>query len=234
MSRAAALKTAAMFLALAVVVEIWPSPRLDAQGRSEAVGPPGGFAWTVAAPPGRPADGHVFAGVTGGVLRSLDGGDSWHEAAAASFVPALAVSPDFENDLTIFAGTSGEGILRSTNGGESWESAGEGLTDLNVEVVTFSPAYEADRTVFAGTFGAAFSAPRTADTLGAPRAGGSRTTPSSPSPYRPVSGRTGPSSPDCAAAASSSPSAAASTRFLTAGYSGPRTGARLGRRSTLQ
>ena len=153
MSRAAARKAAAILLALAAVVALCPADPLDAQERSGAAGPPGGFAWTVAAPPGRPAEGHVFAGVTGGVLRSLDGGDSWQEAAATSFVPALAVSPDFEHDRTLFAGTSGEGILRSTDGGESWESAGEGLTDPNIEVVTFSPAYEADRTVFAGTFG---------------------------------------------------------------------------------
>ena len=54
MSRAAALKTAAMFLALAAVVELWPADPLDAQERSEAIGPPGGFAWTVAGTPGSP------------------------------------------------------------------------------------------------------------------------------------------------------------------------------------
>jgi len=60
--------------------------------------------------------GRVFAataGVTGAVHQSSDGGRTW--SAITSGMPAgeivsLAVSPDFANDLNVFAGTGGRGV----------------------------------------------------------------------------------------------------------------------------
>jgi hypothetical protein len=53
------------------------------------------------------------AGVTGAVHQSSDGGRTW--SAITSGMPAgevvsLAVSPDFANDLNVFAGTGGRGV----------------------------------------------------------------------------------------------------------------------------
>ena len=93
-----------------------------AQGGWEAVGPEGGFAWDLAISPSYASDATVFAGVTGGVLRSLDGGDTWHRADRGlddEFVPAIALSPGFEADGTLFAGTSGGGVYVSTDRADS-------------------------------------------------------------------------------------------------------------------
>jgi titin len=64
-------------------------------------------------------------------------------------VYSSAISPDYANDGTIFAGTSGPGIYKSTNGGQSWTRSG--LTDTDVSSLAISPNYATDTTVFAGT-----------------------------------------------------------------------------------
>ena len=126
-----------------------------AQGGWEAVGPEGGFAWDLAISPSYASDATVFAGVTGGVLRSLDGGDTWHRADRGldnEFVPAIALSPGFEADGTLFAGTSGGGVYVSTDRADSWRQAGRGLGNANVEALAISPSFATDGTLLAGTF----------------------------------------------------------------------------------
>ncbi|MEM9106906.1 MAG: hypothetical protein AAGC96_14725, partial [Pseudomonadota bacterium] len=60
---------------------------------------------------------------------------------------SLAISPDFTNDGTLFAGTNWGVVMRSLDGGESFTKLG--TKEHNVSSVVISPAYADDKTVFA-------------------------------------------------------------------------------------
>ncbi len=97
---------------------------------------------------------HVFAGMSGNVIRSTDAGGSWQSVslgAPAPLVSALAVSPDYARDATLWASTLEDGVFRSEDGGEHWSSWPFGLFDLRVLCLALSPAYSADKTLFVGT-----------------------------------------------------------------------------------
>lgn len=79
---------------------------------------------------------------------------------------SLAVSPDFANDGTAFAGEyidhkgggqSGLGILRSDDHGQTWQPSSSGTENVAyataVHDYAFSPNFAADRIVFAATWG---------------------------------------------------------------------------------
>lgn len=61
-------------------------------------------------------------------------------------VAALALSPDYAADHTVYAGLRGQGVYRTVNGGDSWHSVGPG--DWVVVDLAVSPD-PADRTLFA-------------------------------------------------------------------------------------
>src|SRR6188474_2813010 len=69
-----------------------------------------------------------FAARLSGLYRSADGGKSWASAFDSLNLQkeisalAVAVSPDLEDDPSIFVGLNG-GILRSPDKGHHWESA---------------------------------------------------------------------------------------------------------------
>jgi len=96
----------------------------------------------------------LFAGVNGAVICSHDSGKSWTIVGLASPPPnvvTLAVSPNYDNDGLVVAGTSDDGVFVSTDRGTSWVAWNFGLIDAHVFNLVFSPAYPADRTLFAGT-----------------------------------------------------------------------------------
>ena len=66
-------------------------------------------------------------------------------------VSAMALSPDYTTDLTLFVGTFG-GVFKSTDGGAYWSAVNAGLTNLYVHALALSPDYASDRTLFAGTY----------------------------------------------------------------------------------
>ena len=99
-------------------------------------------------------DATLFTGVPGGVLRSADAGLSWQVSALDApppLVSALAVSPAFERDGTVFAATLDDGIYCSTDRGARWTRWNFGLLDLSVTCLLISPDFAQDETVFAGT-----------------------------------------------------------------------------------
>ncbi|MDH7485255.1 MAG: C25 family cysteine peptidase, partial [Anaerolineae bacterium] len=68
-------------------------------------------------------------------------------------IQALAVSPAFASDRTLWAGTNGGGIFKSGDGGATWSAASSGLPNLDVRALAVSPNVVADRTLLAGTYG---------------------------------------------------------------------------------
>ena len=95
----------------------------------------------------------VFAGLSGELLRSPDGGDTWELAprpAPAPAFTALAPSPDFARDGRLFAGTMQDGVLIYQDYGRDWATWNMGLLDYNIMCLAVSPAYADDQTLFAG------------------------------------------------------------------------------------
>jgi photosystem II stability/assembly factor-like uncharacterized protein len=102
---------------------------------------------------GRADSALVFAGLSGGLLRSVDDGQFWERTSLPSPEPiftALIPSPDFARDGRLFAGTMGDGVLIYANEGRDWTMWNFGLLDANVLCLAVSPAYAEDQTLFAG------------------------------------------------------------------------------------
>lgn len=77
--------------------------------------------------------------------------NQWTEITGTDDTALLAVSPNFPNDQTIFAGTRTNGVLKSVDGGQNWSPASGGISDKFVTEIVVSPNYQIDKTVFAGT-----------------------------------------------------------------------------------
>jgi len=108
----------------------------------------------VAISPDFETDSSVFAGVAGGILRSVDGGKTWNAALLGSpppLVSALAISPSFAHDGTLFAATMEDGVFRSADRGGRWVAWNFGLLDLNILCLAISPDFATDETLFVGT-----------------------------------------------------------------------------------
>lgn len=89
---------------------------------------------------------------------SRDDGQTWtdlSEQLPQLPVNAVAISPNFESDQTIFAGLLAPGqtggLYRSTDGGQSWQAAMNGLRDVWVEDLFISPNFSQDELIFART-----------------------------------------------------------------------------------
>lgn len=99
-------------------------------------------------------DGVLFAAtLEDGVFRSAERGCGW---AAWNFglldlrALSLGVSPGFEEDETLFAGTE-SGVFRSTNGGRAWRETAFPFRCAPVISLSLSPCYPEDGVLFAGT-----------------------------------------------------------------------------------
>jgi hypothetical protein len=154
------------------------------RGREKSVSPtgragplPAGEAITLILPsPNYADDRTIFIGTDAGdfapawvssLYRSTDGGRTWSplrgglpQAGGGVLVLALAISPDFSRDHTLFAGgarvrvsyyggSRGEGIYRSLDGGDTWQPVWQGLTELGIRRLEISPNFAEDRTLFA-------------------------------------------------------------------------------------
>ena len=94
-------------------------------------------------------DGIVFAGsYLNGLFCSNDRGQSWTavNGLADSTVWSVVLSPAFETDGTVLAGTPG-GVFRSHDRGQSWRL----VSHDRVGDMVVSGAFESDRTMFAAT-----------------------------------------------------------------------------------
>ena len=108
----------------------------------------------LAVSPGYAQDQSLFIAVKGGILRSSDGGDTWFTARFPPPPPlfsALTVSPSFEYDGLLLAGTMEDGVFASSDRGTHWQPWNFGLFDLNALCIALSPNLQQDETVLAGT-----------------------------------------------------------------------------------
>ncbi len=95
----------------------------------------------------------VFAGLNGAILYSYDGGSTWRQSrlpAPPPAISAIAISPNYAQDGTVFAGTSEDGVLVSSDRGKSWAAWNFGLLDLSVFCLGLSPNFAEDETAYAG------------------------------------------------------------------------------------
>jgi YVTN family beta-propeller protein len=93
------------------------------------------------------------------VYRSTNAGATWQPVstlAGAGLPRALAISPNYAADQTVFA-IFGQGLAlhKSVNGGQSWQTYAFGpISDFfNGFGLAVSPAYATDQTIFAAGFG---------------------------------------------------------------------------------
>ncbi len=89
-----------------------------------------------------------------GIFGSNDEGVTWRQLYSGK-VYALAVSPLFEQDQTLFISPGGYkrngGIYRSTDGGATWQESNTGLAwggEYQVSEIAFSSAYAQDHTIY--------------------------------------------------------------------------------------
>ncbi len=93
------------------------------------------------------------SGLSGGLVFSKDSGNSWQNCIleqVSSPVTCLCVSPCFDKDTTVLAGTAGDGILRSVDGGHVWQLANFGLRDFDIYTCVSSEWLHKE-TVYVGT-----------------------------------------------------------------------------------
>jgi photosystem II stability/assembly factor-like uncharacterized protein len=108
-------------ISLILVVSTVPVGAVDGQWRN--LGPDGGSVHELVFQPGKPEV--LYAGVEGGVFKSVNGGASWTYAGSGidlfSPVRSLAVDPKLPS--VVFAG-SAAGVYKSTDGGATWTRIG--------------------------------------------------------------------------------------------------------------
>lgn len=106
------------------------------------------FVWQ---PGGGEAKAYAFT-EGGRLFSSIDGGQAWVEVTAwagLGQITALAFSPNFAADQTLFAATL-EGVFRSQDGGASWESSTFGLHDPQVLCLALAPDFAETEVLWAG------------------------------------------------------------------------------------
>lgn len=111
-------------------------------------------------------DKTIFAGSTGGLVSSSDGGESWTRVSdpgirRKSFVEGVVLSPNYADDRTLLVSVRGKGLYKSVDGGQSFTAVGQSLLAANHQITNppcfpipnstpliFSPSYAVDNTIF--------------------------------------------------------------------------------------
>lgn len=97
-------------------------------------------------------DRTIFLASWEGVHKSKASATAWWHLNVfnQNLIRDMAISPDFGNDGTLFAGAYGGGVYRSQDRGETWEATARGLKGIFNSGLATSPVYGQDGTVFAG------------------------------------------------------------------------------------
>jgi hypothetical protein len=128
---------------------------------------PAGPVRAITPSPAYDQDRTLFVTTTyGRIYRSSDGGESWARlrgglpqdntpgSTPEGLSLALAISPDFADDQTLFAGghrstVRGEGVWRSLDRGDTWQPMWRDLDHLRVDSLQLSPDFARDGTLLA-------------------------------------------------------------------------------------
>ena len=94
-----------------------------------------------------------------GISKQPDAGKAGEPFSAAApaipfvyrYVSALAISPDFATDRTVFAAVYNGGVFKSTDAGLTWTAMNNGLDNFRVQALEVSPNFTVDQTLFVGT-----------------------------------------------------------------------------------
>jgi hypothetical protein len=97
-----------------------------------------------------------FPSLPEGVARSVDGGATWQQVWSETPAGAVAVSPNFDQDETVFASLTAVSsslnarLVISHDGGETWSGGGQGLCpDRHLGEIVVSPGFAQDHTLLA-------------------------------------------------------------------------------------
>ena len=125
----------------------------DAVAKWVSIGPVGGHIQALAVDPITPTT--LYVGIySGGVFKSIDGGDTWSGVNLGlmdSSAQVLAIDPT--GPSTLYAGTY-RGVFKSTNGGGSWSVANYWLSSQDIQALVLDPT--TPTTLYAGSCGGVF------------------------------------------------------------------------------
>ena len=95
-------------------------------------------------------DQTIIVGASGGTYRTINNGRSWKTLASCSgagLIISLVLSPFYDTDSTILAGSNDGKIFRSTNAGKSWTEITTSIMSGSV-IPAFSNKYDEDETMY--------------------------------------------------------------------------------------
>ena len=95
----------------------------------------------------------LVAPITGGLLKSTNGGTTWAAIASAAGLRILDIepSPNFAKDMIVYAGSVQSGLLRSKDGGNTFTKMAA-FPDVFVSANWISPNFAKDQILFAAGY----------------------------------------------------------------------------------
>lgn len=126
-------------LTLQVLLTIVVSAGMATAGINEwtSNGPEGGIVYALAVDPIVPTT--LYAGATGGVFKSIDGGTNWTQVnSGLPGATVLSLTVDPTNPATVYAATD-NGLFKTKTGGSTWTDIGAGLNINAVFGVVVDP-----------------------------------------------------------------------------------------------
>ena len=91
----------------------------------------------------------------GNLYFSRDRAESWKRLVTlenSGAIQAVAISPSYETDQTVWVGTEQEGIFQTVDGGVSFAKINNGIWEGAIMSLAISPNYQTDSTIFASTW----------------------------------------------------------------------------------
>ncbi len=91
----------------------------------------------------------------GNLYSSTDRGKNWQLLTTlenSGAIQAMAISPRYKTDRTVWVGTEKAGIWQTVDGGVSFSPVNNGISDRSIMSLAISPNYETDLTILASTW----------------------------------------------------------------------------------